>query len=92
MSELTTEDTEATEKRAKKQRKLYQISKDLDRLLLIYETTILCANHSETFVNDLQSLISDVIRNSDWTIERWPVDPDSPEFKWLEKLEKGGAA
>jgi hypothetical protein len=92
VSGLTTENTEGTEEAAKKQRKPLLISKDLDRLLKIYESTLICANHSETFVNDLQTLISDVIRNSDWTIDRWPVDPDSPEFKWLEKLEKGGAA
>ncbi len=70
------------------------ISKDLDRLLNIYEETLFCANHSDYFVNDLQKIISDVIRNGSWEDDRWAeVDKTNPiANQWLEKLAKGGKA
>lgn len=85
MKNLTTEDTEGTEMR------IVPISKNLDRLLALYEQTLNCANHSDSFVNDLQQLIVDVIRNGNWKDGRWPViHSTDPYDKWLEKLDKGG--
>ena len=71
-------------------KEMVPISKDLDRLLNIYEATLFCANHSDYFVNDLQTIISDVIRNGSWEDDRWEVDPITNQ--WLEKLQKGGKA
>ena len=74
-------------------KELVPISKDLDRLLNIYEATLFCANHSDCFVNDLQRIISDVIRYGSWEDHRWAeVDKTLPENQWLEKLAKGGEA
>ena len=85
MSSLTTEDTEGTEMR------IVPISKNLDRLLALYEQTLNCANHSDSFVNDLQHLIVDVIRNGNWEDGRWPIDSSDPYDKFLKKLDKGGS-
>jgi hypothetical protein len=71
-------------------KEMVPISKDLDRLLNIYEATLFCANHSDYFVSDLQKIISDVIRNGSWEDDRWEVDPITNQ--WLEKLQKGGKA
>ena len=71
-------------------KELVPISKDLDRLLNIYEATLFCANHSDYFVNDLQKIISDVIRNGSWEDDRWAeVDKTNPANQWLEKLVNG---
>lgn len=86
MKNLTTENTEGTEM------KIVPISKNLDRLLALYEKTLDCANHSDSFVNDLQQIIVDVIRNGNWADGRWPIDSSDPVNKWIEKLDKGGAA
>ena len=83
MKNLTTEDTENTEMRN------IPISKNLDRLLALYEKTLHCANHSDSFVNDLQHIIVDVVRNGDWEDGRWPVGNSDPR-KFLKKLDKGG--
>jgi hypothetical protein len=82
---LTTEDTEGTEMR------IFPISKNLDRLLAIYEKTLNCGNYSDSFLDDIQQLIVDVIRNGNWEDGRWPViHSTDPYDKWLEKLDKGG--
>ena len=57
MKGLTTEDTEDTEKKAKKQRRQLRISKDLDRLLKIYEVSIYSEGPGGSFQRTLQNLI-----------------------------------
>jgi hypothetical protein len=54
---ITTEDTEGTEKKAKKQRRQLRISKDLDRLLKIYEVSIYSEGPGGSFQTTLQKLI-----------------------------------
>jgi hypothetical protein len=78
---LTTEDTEGTEKRAKKHPRQFRVSKDLDRLLRIYEVSIYSEGPGGYFQGTLQDLIVEAAILDAEEESRLKAEEDSGELK-----------
>jgi hypothetical protein len=78
---LTTEDTEATEDKAKKELRQLRVSKDLDRLLRIYEVSIFNEGPGGSFQRTLQHLIVEAA-----SLASEGESQEDPYWQELEKL------